>query len=141
MLLDVGPYEDGSLQPEQIKRLEGLGDWIRKHSEAVYGTEAGLPPGLFYGASTLNKAKDTLYLMFFDKPFDQIAVKGLLKPPSKVSVVGSGAVLSHKTIGGLGETPGMLWIDVPEEVIDPNSTVLKLEFDHPIEVYLGAGRD
>jgi alpha-L-fucosidase len=141
MLLDVGPYEDGTLQPEQIKRLEGLGDWIHKHEEAVYGTVAGLPPGLFYGASTRSKSNDTLYLIFFDKPVDQIAVKGLLKRPARVSVVGSGQPLNHKTIGGLGETPGMLWIDVPSEITDPNATVLKLEFDQPIEVYVGAGRD
>ena len=141
MLLDVGPYEDGRLQPEQVERLEGLGDWIRRHSEAVYGTIAGLPGGLFYGASTMNKAKDVLYLMIFDKPFDQIAVKGLLKPPAKVSVLSSGQMLTHKTIGGLGETPGMLWIDMPEEAIDANSTVIKLEFDHPIELYVGAGRE
>jgi alpha-L-fucosidase len=141
MLLDVGPYEDGTLQPEQVNRLEGLGDWIRKNAEAVYGTVAGLPAGLFYGASTLNKARDVLYLIFFDKPFDQIAVKGLLKPPSKVSVLGSSEVLTHKTIGGLGETPGILWIDIPEELVDPNATVVKLEFDQEIQVYTGAGRD
>jgi len=141
MLLDVGPYEDGTLQPEQVKRLEGLGDWIRKHSEAVYGTVAGLPPGLFYGASTMNKTRDALYLIFFDKPVDQIALKGLIKPPVKVSVVGSGTELTHKTIGGLGSTPGILWIDVPEEVVDANATVVKLEFEGPLELYLGGGRD
>jgi len=140
MLLDVGPYEDGTLQPEQIKRLEGLGDWIRKHEEAVYGTVAGLPAGLFYGASTMNKEKNVLYLMFFDKPFDQVAVKGLLCRPSKVSVLGQGTELTHKTIGGLGETPGILWIDVPEQAVDPNATVLKLEFNEPIKMYTGAGR-
>ena len=141
MLLDVGPHEDGSLQPEQVKRLEGLGDWIRKHSEAIYGTVAGLPSGLFYGASTLNKSRDALYLIFFDKPFDQIALKGVLKPPAKVTVLGSGIELIHKTIGGLGDTPGILWIDIPEDCVDANATVVKLEFDQPIELYIGAGRD
>ena len=141
MLLDVGPHEDGTLQAEQIDRLEGLGDWIRKHSEAVYGTVAGLPAGLFYGASTLNKSRDALYVIFFDKPFDQIAVKGLLKPPTRVSILGSGANLSYKTIGGLGDTPGVLWINIPESEVDPNATVVKLEFDQPISLYTGTGRD
>jgi len=141
MLLDVGPREDGTLQPEQVERLEGLGAWIHKHSEAIYGTVAGLPVGLFYGASTLSKTRETLYLFFFDKPFDQIAVKGLLKPPARVSVVGSNTLLKHKTIGGLGDTPGILWIDVPEEVVDPEATVVRLEFDQPIDIYLGAGRE
>ncbi|MDR3692298.1 MAG: alpha-L-fucosidase [Fimbriimonas sp.] len=141
MLLDVGPYEDGRLQPEQVERLEGLGDWIKRHSEAVYGTIAGLPQGLFYGASTMNKAKDTLYLMFFDKPFDQVAVKGLRKLPKRVTALGSGGELKYRNIGGLGETPGILWIDIPESIIDPNSTVVKLEFDGEIDIYQGKGRD
>jgi alpha-L-fucosidase len=140
MLLDVGPYEDGSLQPEQVERLEGLGKWIDKHSEAIYGTLAGLPAGMFYGASTASKDRKTLYLFFFDKPLDQIAVKGLLSPVERVTVVGSGRELKHTKIGGLGETPGIVWIDVPEEVVDPSATVLRLEFAEPLRIYSGAGR-
>ena len=141
MLLDVGPYEDGRLQPEQINRLEGLGDWIRKYSEAIYGTIAGLPSGLFYGASTLNKAKDSLYLMFFDKPFDQIAVKGMKKLPKRVTSLATGQELTFKMIGGLGDAPCILWIDIPESIVDPNATVVKVEFDGEIVVYQGVGRD
>jgi alpha-L-fucosidase len=140
MLLDIGPYEDGSLQPEQVARLEGLGHWIRKHDEAIYGTVAGLPLGLFYGATTLSKDQSSLYLFFFDKPFDQIAVKGLLSPVKRVSVVGSGIELSQTKIGGLGETPGIVWIDVPADAVDENATVVKLEFDEPLRLYTGAGR-
>jgi len=121
--------------------LEALGDWIRKNSEAIYGTVAGLPSGLFYGASTMNKAKDVIYLFFFDKPFDQIAVKGLLTPPSNITVLGSNAELTYKTIGGLGDTPGILWIDIPESAVDANATVVKLQFDRPVSIYSGAGRE
>ncbi len=140
MLLDVGPYEDGRLQPEQVARLEGLGDWIRPHAEAIYGTVAGLPAGLFYGASTFTKDRRTLYLFFFDPPVDQIAVKGLRTPVRRATVLGSGHELSHRNIGGLGPTPGILWIDIPREVTDPNATVVKLEFDEPVDVYVGKGR-
>lgn len=139
MLLDVGPMEDGSLQPEQVERLEGLGNWIRRHEEAIYGTVAGLPAGLFYGASTFAKDRRTLYLFFFDRPYDQIAVKGLREIPSRVSTL-NGVELTHRTIGGLGDTPGVLWIDVPESVLDPHATVVRLEFDEPVSVYSGAGR-
>ena len=138
MLLDVGPYEDGSLQPEQVARLEGLGDWIRPHAEAVYGTVAGLPAGLFYGASTFSKDRRTLYLFVFDPPVDQLAVKGLRAKPVRVSVL-NGESLPFTMIGGLGETPGILWIDGPKDS-DPNATVLKLEFERPVDLYVGQGR-
>lgn len=140
MLLDIGPYEDGSLQPEQVQRLESLGDWIRPHAEAIYATVAGLPAGLFYGASTFSKDRKTLYLFVFDRPWDKIAVKGLRTPPRSVTALKSGETLPQQTIGGLGETPGILWIDVPERVLDPNATVLKLEFDDPVHPYVGQGR-
>lgn len=138
MLLDIGPYEDGSLQPEQVARLEGLGEWIRPNAEAIYGTVAGLPPGLFYGASTFAKDRRTLYLFVFDPPVDQLAVKGLREKPTRVSVL-NGEALEASMIGGLGETPGILWIDGPMAT-DPNATVLKLEFDDPVEPYVGRGR-
>jgi alpha-L-fucosidase len=139
MLLDVGPHEDGSLQPEQVSRLEGLGAWIDKHREAIYGTLAGLPPGLFYGASTLAKDRKTLYLFFFDRPVDQVAVKGLLSDVVRATMMG-GPELRHEKIGGLGPTPGIVWIDVPTDALDENATVLKLEFDEPVRIYTGAGR-
>jgi len=142
MLLDIGPYEDGSLQPEQVERLEGLGDWNRKHSEALFGTVAGLPPGHFYGASTLTKDLQTLYLFFFDRPIDQIAVKGIRNEIRRATVVGSGRELSHRKIGGAAweGIPGVLWVDVPGEVVDENATVVKLELDGPLDLYEGAGR-
>jgi alpha-L-fucosidase len=142
MLLDVGPKEDGTILPEQVERLEGLGDWIRKHSEAVYGTVAGLPPGLFYGASTVSKDRTTVYLIFFDRPFDQIALKGLKNEVVRCSVVGSGQELTHQKLGGASweGIPGVLWIDVPPEAVDPNATVVKLELDGPVDLYTGKGR-
>ncbi len=141
MLLDVGPYADGSLQPEQVNRLEGLGEWMRKHAEAIYPTDAGLPHGHIYGTSTLTKDCETLYVFIFDRPWDQIAIKGLITPVKRISVVGAGEELKHTKIGGLGETPGTVWIDVPEHVLDPNATVLKVELDGPLNYYHGAGRD
>lgn len=141
MLLDVGPYPDGSLQPEQIDRLEGLGAWIAKHEEAIYPTDGGLPHGHIYGTSTLSKDKETLYVFIFDRPWDQISVKGIITPVKRVSVVGTGTELAHTKIGGLLDAPGTVWIDVPESELDPNATVLKIELDGPLDYYHGAGRD
>lgn len=140
MLLDVGPFEDGRLQTEQVDRLERLGDWIRPNQEGIYGTIAGLPPGLFYGASTFSKDRKSLFLFFFDPPIDQIAVKGLLTPVKRATVLDGGRELTMKKIGGLGSTPGIVWIDIPADVVNPLATVVKLEFEEPADVYTGVGR-
>ena len=140
LLLDVGPKSDGTLQKEQVDVLKGLGRWAQKHSEALHGTIAGLPPGLFYGASTLSKEKDVLYLICFDRPNDQVAVKGIHNDIKRVSVV-DGGELKQRKIGGAAwvNLPGVLWIDVPESALDPDATVLKVELAGPLDVYTGEG--
>ncbi|MDX2065065.1 MAG: alpha-L-fucosidase [Fimbriimonadaceae bacterium] len=140
MLLDIGPHADGTLQSAQVERLEGLGAWIEKHAKAIYPTGAGLPAGLFYGASTLSRDGKSLFLFAFDPPMDEIAVKGLLSPVKSATVVGKELTLAHRKIGGLGETPGVVWIEVPTEATDPNATVIRLDFDEPVRIYQGSGR-
>ena len=140
LLLDAGPKSDGTITPEQTDVLKWLGRWARKHAEALQGTIAGLPHGFFYGASTLNKTKDVLYLMTFDRPNGPVAVKGIRNGITRVSVLG-GSEVSHKKIGGApwAGLPGILWIDVPEAALDPDATVLKVELAGPLDLYTGSG--
>lgn len=142
LLLDIGPRQDGSIPEEQVERLEGLGDWIRQHEEAVYDTGAGLPAGHFYGASTLSNDRTTLYLMLFDRPWDEIAVKGIRNAIKRVTVLGSGTELAARKLGGADwvNIPGVLWIQVPEAELDANATVIKVELDGPLDLYSGAGQ-
>ncbi|MFF2847977.1 alpha-L-fucosidase [Streptomyces sp. NPDC058001] len=141
LLLDVGPREDGTVPEAQAERLTGLGDWIARHADAVYGTAAGLPPGHHYGPSTLSADGRTLFLVCFDVPREHVAVRGLRTPVKRVSVLGTGAELGHVVVGGLHEVPGMTWIDAPGPGdIDPYATVLALELDGELDLYRGVGR-
>ena len=143
VLLGIGPRADGTLAPEQVERLEALGRWTCKHAEAIYPTGAGLPPGHFYGASTLSQDAATLYLFFFDRPRDQIAVKGIRNAVKRITVVGGdGAELTCDKVGGApwpDAAPPVLWIDVPESALDENASVLKIELDGPRSLYRGSG--
>ncbi|MCK7531803.1 MAG: alpha-L-fucosidase [Marinilabiliales bacterium] len=47
LLLDIGPKADGTIPDEQAEVLKELGRWTTKHSQAIYGTRAGLPDGHF----------------------------------------------------------------------------------------------
>ena len=38
LLLNVGPYADGSFHPEAVKILYEIGDWLAVNGEAIYGT-------------------------------------------------------------------------------------------------------
>jgi alpha-L-fucosidase len=135
LLLDVGPRSDGTLQPEQEAVLHGLGRWTHKNAEALYGSIAGLPAGYFYGASTLNKKRDILYLFFFDKPIDSLALKGVRNKIKRISVLG-GAELTYRILGGASwlNMPGITWIDLPEKCVDPDATVIKIELEGPLDL-------
>lgn len=142
LLLDIGPRADGTIPPEQIERLEQLGDWTKKHSEAIYDTQAGISSAHFLGSSTLSKDRKTLYLFFFDIPRDEIAVKGVRNKVLSATVVGSNEELAFRKIGGAewANVPGVLWIEVPHRVLDANATVIKLELDGELDLYDGAGQ-
>lgn len=142
LLLNVAPREDGTIPDEQAERLEGLGAWIARHAEAVYGTTAGLPAGHHYGPSTLSADGKTLYLICFDPPRTTVSLRGLRTPVRKVTILGSGTVLHHKSTGGLHDIPGVLWIDPPApQDTDDSATVLAVELDGELDVYRGPGRE
>jgi alpha-L-fucosidase len=142
LLLDIGPKSDGSIPEEQSQVMEAIGLWTQKHGEAIYGTRAGLPAGHFYGATTLSKTSETLYLIFFDRPIDSVAVKGIHNAVKSATVVGHPEeALKHRKVGGAdwAGLPGVLWIDVPEPLMDGLATVIKVELDGPLDLYSGSG--
>jgi alpha-L-fucosidase len=141
LLLDVGPREDGTITAEQAERLEGLGGWIARHRESVYGTTAGLPAGHHYGPSTLAADRRTLYLVCFDAPRDTVSLRGVRNTIRRVTVLGTGQELAHRVTGGHGDVPGVRWIDAPPpSALDPNATVLAVELDGELDLYRGIGR-
>jgi alpha-L-fucosidase len=135
LLLDIGPRSDGSLQPEQVAVLKGLGRWTQKNAEALYGTTAGLPAGYFLGTSTLSKDRGTLYLYFYDKPMGPIALKGIRNKVRRMNVLG-GPALTWTVNGGAAwlHMPGVIWIDLPETAVDPDATVIKVELEGPLDL-------
>ncbi|MGW0208211.1 alpha-L-fucosidase [Streptomyces sp. NPDC003233] len=137
LLLDVSPREDGTIPAEQAERLAGLGAWLARHAEAVYGTVAGLPPGHHYGPSTLSADRRTLYLVCFDVPRETVSVRGLRNRVRRVSVRGTGTALGHRVTGGLDEVPGVTWLDAPAA---EHATVLAVELDGELDLYRGTGR-
>ena len=141
LLLDIGPYADGTLQPIQVERLETIGGWVARHRNGIFGTKAGLPCGHHYGPSTQSEDGRTLYLVLFDPPQDEVAVKGLLNGVKSVRTLGSDVDLAYRMVGGApwNDVPGVLWITVPQEACDPLATVLVVELDAPLRLYRGSG--
>jgi alpha-L-fucosidase len=137
LLLDIGPKADGSIPDEQVATLKELGRWTNKHQEAIFGTEAGIPHGHFYGPTSLSKDKEILYLFLPYKPVGPIVVKGLKNEINRIRIVGNGTKLSHKIVGKQywSSVPGLLYIDVPENELDPQVTVIAIQLKGKVDLY------
>lgn len=141
MLLDIGPREDGTVDERQEAVLLGLGDWIRTHAEAVYGTREGIMHRYYLGGSTVTQDRKTLYLFVYDAPKEHVCLKGLCNPIRRITVLHSGKELSHEIHGGVPwfNIPGTVWIRMTPEDAHEQVTVLKLEFEEELEMYGGSG--
>jgi len=141
LLLDMGPRADGTIPDEQVHILKELGAWNKKHGEAIFNTLPGLPQGHFYGPTTLSKDSTILYLFLHGKTSGNVMLKGLINPIKEITVVGNGARLNHKIVGKISwsPVPGLVYINVPESVLDKYVTVLKMQLDKPLNLYRGHG--
>jgi alpha-L-fucosidase len=135
LLLNVSPTGTGALPPEQTERLEAIARWMGPHREAVVGTEPGLEPWQFYGPST--RRGDRVYLHLVWRPYDEVTVRGVpVRRVRRVTALGSNHELSFRTRTGIIETllpdpDGELTIAVPPEAVDPDATVLAVDFEPP----------
>jgi alpha-L-fucosidase len=135
LLLDVGPKEDGTICEEQVEILKELGRWTLKHADAIYGTRTGIPRDWYSGPSTRSKDGKKLYLFIEHKPNGPIAVKGLKNKVATAWVVGTGVTINTRVMmkPWWSSNPGMLYIDVPEDQLDPQVTVICLSLETPLD--------
>lgn len=136
MLLDIGPKADGTIPAEEVTVLKELGNWTKKNAEAIYGTEAGLPPGYFYGPSTLSKDSTMLYLFVQGNPNGKVMLEGVKNKINRIYVAGNGTKLSWKEYlkPYWSNNAGLLFIDLPDEVLDEYITVLAVVLDGKLEL-------
>jgi len=141
LLLDMGPMEDGTIPDKQIHVLKELGAWNKKNGEAIFNTVGGIPQGHFYGPTTLSKDSTTLYLFLHGNVNGTLMLKGLINKIEDITVVGNGTKIPHKVVGKISwsPVPGLVYIDVPGNVMDKYITVLKVKLDKPIKLYRGQG--
>ena len=137
LLLDVGPGQDGTLPPEQANILREIGRWTQKHQEAIYGTIAGIPKDFIPAPTTLSKDSTTLYVFLDCQPKGPIVIKGLKNNVNRVWVVGNGTKLETKILMKQywNAIPGLLYVEVPSNVLDEQVTVLAVLLDGPVSLY------
>jgi alpha-L-fucosidase len=95
LLLNVGPKGDGSLNPEQVQRLEQIGDWMHDHESSVVDVSPAVGVD-FYGPATARPG--TLYLHLVLTPVEEIIVRGIpVQRVASVRLLATGEVLDHRS--------------------------------------------
>jgi len=86
LLMNIGPKGDGTFDKRDIKILQGIGNWMDKNSESIYGTKAGPLPLHSWGVTTIKENK--LYLHIFNWPVDgKLFISGLESSIAKISLL------------------------------------------------------
>jgi len=78
LLLNVGPLPDGTIHPEQAERLRGVGRWLERHGESVYGTRGGPIPPRPWGVTT--QRADAVYVHVLDWADPELSLPRLPRP-------------------------------------------------------------
>lgn len=55
-LLNAGPLPDGQIQDVEATMLRGMGDWLRRHEEAIYGTRYAFEGPWGYAVAKASRA-------------------------------------------------------------------------------------
>ena len=116
--------------------MKDLGRWTKKHLEAIYGTEGGLPEGCFYGPTTISKDSAMLYLFVHGNPRGQVMLEGVKNKINRIYVVGNGTKLLWKEYlkPYWSNNAGLIFIDVPENVLDEYITVLAVVLEGKLKI-------
>jgi alpha-L-fucosidase len=127
LLMDIGPKADGSIPEEQLAILNEFGRWTKKHSEAIYGTRAGLSQDHYNGPSALSKDNKTLYLYLPRNLHTAMHVTGLASEVKNVRLVGTQQSLDFK------QTNNLLSIEVANAELDPMVSVIAVDLKSSVK--------
>jgi hypothetical protein len=133
--MNIGPKGDGTFDQPDKKILEGIGKWMEKNGESIYGTKASGLALQSWGVITMKKSK--LYLHVFRWPTDgKLYIGGFSGDPVNAYLLG--APTTKLPVITLNTTD--VYIKLPLKAPDTINTVIVLEQkrkSHPdVTVYI-----
>jgi alpha-L-fucosidase len=96
-LLNVGPMPTGKIQPEFVERLRGIGQWLDRNGESIYGTHAGPLAPTSWGATTQRQGKVYVHVMDYD---GELLALSKMPPVKSAKALASGAPVAITRIEG-----------------------------------------
>jgi alpha-L-fucosidase len=117
-LLNVGPTPAGEILPAHAERLRGVGAWLKRNGESIYGTRAGAIPPTPVAVST--RRDDRHYIHVLDYTSDAVKLAGV---PAHIQ---QAALLSTGQEVECTRQNDQFILLLPPELRDPVDTVVAL---------------
>jgi len=140
LLLDVGPRPDGRFPRAAARRLTGIGRWMKRNSEAVYGNGrcplnrvegASLKEDMLLSKQGLTTAKgSTIHLHVFHWPGRRITIGNI-----KSRVISARMIATDRAVGFRQEGDRLSLQNLPARAPDPYDTVIALDLEGEPEGY------
>lgn len=127
-LLNIGPKGDGTVIPFETQVLEGVGAWLEKNGESIYGTKGTPLQEQEWGVVTTKSQK--IYLHIIDYPENnKLIINGLKADVKKVYPLLDSSNALATEISNTGYE-----IDLTNEIIkDKYATTIVLEYDNDLD--------
>jgi alpha-L-fucosidase len=117
LLLNIGPRPDGTIQPEAVERLRGIGQWLETYGPSIYGTRGGPVAPREWGVTT--RRGDTVFVHVLDWP-DRV-----LSLPALGGRVAGATMLAGGARVGVTQTPEGVTLTLPAgDADDPDRVVV-----------------
>jgi alpha-L-fucosidase len=101
LLLNIGPYPSGEIDPQFVMRLHAVGDWLSKYGDSIYGTRGGpIPPG-DWGVTTQKENKIYVHVLSWGSPL-------LALPPIAGKVSAAQLLLGGEPVDVTQTTDGVI---------------------------------
>jgi len=127
LLMNIGPKGDGTFDAKDLYILNGIGKWMDRNGESIYGTTASTLPLQSWGVSTLKANK--LYLHVFNYPADgKLYVGGLKSDYGKIYLLAD----PEKQLSAKRLNEKDVLIDLPGKITDKVNAVIVLELNNKL---------
>ena len=124
LVFNISPNGDGGIDPYELATLTTVGEWVKRHAEAVYGSADRGSHGA-NGISTSVRKGNRVYLWNWIYPGTSMRIAGYKNAPRSVRCITTGEAVDFRHEGGV------LYLEnLPKESPDKllNFTVFELDF-------------
>ena len=111
LLMNIGPQANGELPELALDRLKGMGEWLNRYGETVYGTTAGDVMKADWGTTT--RKGNTLYVHILADKMPEFVTLPLKQKVQKAVLFDNGEKIEKEAIkGGIVLHTGHLKTDI-----------------------------